>query len=416
MKRFISLLLIIVFCFTGCGTTAQEKAEVVTTVTEEIKNDSEQHEEVHEFSSEDNLKDIEDLGFSSLNDSKLLEYVKDNVYTSTVEKLDSENYFVENVDAIYISQEYIDELAYNSKENVYFGYTLSELEEQWGDKKYIFTVDDDGKTTVKAFEEYANEYDDAIKNVAIGTGVILVCVTVSVVSSGVGAPEVINAFFVAAAKDASIFALSSGTLGGAAEAVIGIIEGKSAEETLKDTALSASEGFKWGAIAGAVTGGAGEIKALKGATLNGLTMNEAAQIQKDSKYPLDIIKQMKSLDEYEMVYKKAGLYTKMVNGKLALVRDIDLDYVSKLSNGEEVTNLVRMQRGKPPVDPLTGKSYHLHHVNQDPNGTLAILTESEHLGNASILNTAGKSSEIDRSAFEKIKKHFWESLAKSLAK
>lgn len=54
--------------------------------------------------------------------------------------LDSSDYFVENVQAVYISQEYLDELAFNSQENVYFGYTLSELNAQFQGEKYIFTL------------------------------------------------------------------------------------------------------------------------------------------------------------------------------------------------------------------------------------------------------------------------------------
>ena len=77
----------------------------------------------------------------------------------------------------------------------------------------------------------------------------------------------------------------------------------------------------------------------------------------------------------------------MVNGKLALVRDIDLNYKSSLPDGREVTNLQRMQEGYAPLDPATGKAYQLHHINQDPNGTLAILKEAEHQGNSSILNS-----------------------------
>ena len=142
-------------------------------------------------------------------------------------------------------------------------------------------------------------------------------------------------------------------------------------------------------------------------------MNEAARIQKESGYPLELIKQFKSVEEYE-VYKNAGLYTKMVNGKLALVRNIDLEYVSELPTGEKVTNLVRMQKGYAPLDPATGKAYQLHHINQNPNGTLAILTEAEHQGNSSILNLFGKESEIDRKAFDAIRKEFWQKFAAGL--
>ena len=56
---------------------------------------------------------------------------------------------------------------------MYFGYTLSDITSEWGDTKYIFTVDDNGQTTVQAFEEYDDTYDKAIRNVAIGTGVFL---------------------------------------------------------------------------------------------------------------------------------------------------------------------------------------------------------------------------------------------------
>ena len=124
--------------------------------------------------------------FSGMGDPNLLRYTEDTIYENLVATLDSDEYFVENVSAVYISQEYIDELAYNSQANIYFGYTLQELAEQFQGTKYIFTLGDDGSTIVTEFEEYDDTYDRALKNVAIGTGVILVCVTVSLVSAGAG--------------------------------------------------------------------------------------------------------------------------------------------------------------------------------------------------------------------------------------
>jgi len=85
--------------------------------------------------------------------------------------------------------------------------------------------------------------------------------------------------------------LSSGALSGVSAAIVEGLETHDFEKAKKAAALSGSEGFKWGAITGALTGGTSEAIALKGATLNGLTMNQAAEIQKDSKYPLDVIKQ-----------------------------------------------------------------------------------------------------------------------------
>ena len=62
-------------------------------------------------------------------------YIEDTLYESLVSELDSEDYFVENVTAIYISQDYLDELEYNSKANVFFGYTLNGLEAQFEGNK-----------------------------------------------------------------------------------------------------------------------------------------------------------------------------------------------------------------------------------------------------------------------------------------
>ena len=94
-----------------------------------------------------------------------------------------------------------------------------------------------------------------------------------------------------------------------------------------------------------------------------------------------------------------------------MIRDIDLNYISKLDDGTQVTNLQRMDLGYAPIEPKTGKAYQLHHIGQKKDGCLAILTEKEHLGNASILNIPGKESEIDRQAFNKVRRTFWKSYA-----
>lgn len=347
--------------------------------------------------------------YNSLKDSNLLKYVEDSIYENAINALDSDMYFVENVKAVYISKEYIEELEYNSKKNIYFGYTLQELDEQFQGKKYYFTVDDNGKTVVKEVESISDDgsYNKIVKNVAIGTGVILICVTVSVVTAGVGAPAV-SMIFAASAKSATTFALSSGAIGGVTAGIAKGIETGDVKESVKAGLLAGSEGFKWGAVSGAVVGGAGKAVALKGATLNGLTMNEAAVIQKESGYPLDVIKQFKSMDQYN-ICKDAGLTTQMVNDKLALVRDIDLKFVDDKGR----TNLERMQKGLAAIDPNTGLSYELHHVGQKMDSTLAILTEAEHMqgGNNALWHAIGKESEIDRVIFDKERIAFWKSLA-----
>lgn len=355
---------------------------------------------------------MENVSFSGLNDPELQSYIEENVYQSVLKNIDTNEYFVENVQAVYISQEYIDDLTYNSQSNIFFGYTLADLDMEFEGEKYVFNVDDNGKTKVELFEEYDDTYEQIIKNVAIGTGVILICVTVSVITAGADAPAIAY-IFAGAAKSGTGFALSSAAIGGTASSAITYAKTGNVEESLKQGALDASEEFKWGAILGSVTGGVGKACALKGVTLNGLTINEAALIQKESKWSPKTIKQIKSLEEYK-VYKKAGLIEKEVNGQKALVKNIDLEYVSKLSDGSKITNLERMKKGYSPIDAATGKAYQLHHIGQKSEGTLAILTEAEHQGNASILNISGKISEIDRTAFNKVRKEFWMSFAKKV--
>lgn len=408
MKRFTALLLSCALILTSCSSQTKEEqmsiepsmvemaeaaelsevtAErnvVVQTVTESSDEPAERRaEEPSEI-----VKDS-DLGFTSLDDPDLLRYVEDDIYAQLVDQLDSTDYFVENVEAVYISKEYLDELEYNSLENIFFGYTLSELEEQFVGTKYVFTLGEDGQTVVQELEEYDDTFDRVIKNVAIGTGVILICVTVSVVSGGAGAPAV-SMIFAASAKSATIFALSSGTISGVSAGVVEGIKTKDFDQAVKAATVAGSEGYKWGAFSGALSGGASEAIALKGAALKGLTMNEAAAIQKESKYPLDVIKEFRNMKQYG-ICKDAGLKAEMVSGKTALIRNIDLNFVDDAG----LTNLQRMQVGKPALDP-TGVPYELHHIGQKADSTLAILTKAEHrLGdNHKIWHIFNKDSEV----------------------
>ena len=191
--------------------------------------------------------------FRGMNDPDLLPYIEDTLYAELVSVLDSEEFFVENVSAIYISEEYLEELAFNSQSNIYFGYTLAELEAQFQGDRYVFTLGQDNETTVEPWEAYDDTYDRVIRNVAIGTGVILVCVTVSVVTAGAGAPAV-SMIFAVAAKDGAIGALSGAALGSVSAGIVTGIQTGDMDEALKSAALAGSEGFKWGAISGTVEG------------------------------------------------------------------------------------------------------------------------------------------------------------------
>ena len=343
--------------------------------------------------------------FRGLNNPALLPYIEDTLYAQLVGTLNSEDYFVENVSAVYISQEYLEELAYNSQANVFFGFTLDELEAQFQGEKYIFTLGDDGKTAVEPWTDYVDPYEQVIGNVAVGTGVILVCVTVSAVTGGAPACSMI---FAVAAKTGALGAVSGGVLGGVSAGIVTGIQTGDMDAALQAAVVAGSEGFKWGAITGAISGGAGEAVALKGATINGLTMNQAAMIQKESGYPLDVIKGFASMEQYD-ICRNAGLSSQMVNGKTALVRSVDPDFVDELGR----TNLQRMQQGLAALDPATGQAYQLHHIGQDPGSTLAILTEAEHMqgGNNLIWHELEGASRIDRVAFKTQRESFWKSFA-----
>ena len=203
---------------------------------------------------QDETEIIHELNFNGLGDPALRQYVEDYLYADLASQFSSDDYKIEDINVIYYSKEYLDELAYNSKTNIYFGYSLAEIEEQFKGEKYIFTLGEDGKTIVKAFEGYDDTYDQVIKNVATGTGVILICVSVSAVAAAAGAP-VVSLVFACSATTAESFALSSGLISGVSAGVVTGIQTKDFKKALDAAALKGSQGFKWGAISGAVVGG-----------------------------------------------------------------------------------------------------------------------------------------------------------------
>lgn len=259
MKRVIAFLLAALMLLTGCtqqtiqNTTPSESSTNETSSTAVPGGDADETQ----GTSADEIVFDEDpvVEFASLSDPDLLQYVEDNIYTDLVARFDCEDYIIESVNAVYVSEEYLEEVAYNSQANIYFGYTLEELDAQFQGTRYIFSLGKNGETVVEEFAAYDDTYDRVIKNVAIGTGVILVCVTVSVVSGGVGAPAAVSMIFASAAKTGTIYALSSGTISAVAAGTITGIQTGDFEEAKKAAALAGSESFKWGAITGVITGG-----------------------------------------------------------------------------------------------------------------------------------------------------------------
>lgn len=241
MKRTItSLLCCVMLLICACCSTS--------TSPEEDAQSQPQESSIHQVDPA--------VDFSGLDDTDLLYYLEDYVGGDLENSL-GEDYQIESVSATYVSKEYIEELTYNSTENVYFGYTLSEIESQFKGEPFVFTLGDDGETTIKAFEKYDNTFEQVMKNVAIGTGIILLAVTVSAF-----VPQTaIQTILVTSAKSAAIAGSSSGILSGAVEGVVKYVETGDIEKSFKTAALAGSEEFKWGALGGAVAGGASKALA-----------------------------------------------------------------------------------------------------------------------------------------------------------
>ena len=252
IKKSVALLLsllMILSILQGCTVQNNESTESSEPETTTISTESSSTNEAAILSDNDIAN-----SFSGADDPNLLQYVEDTVYSNLSTSLGSDDYIIESVSSAYVSQEYIDEVKYNSRENVYFGFTKSELDEGFKGTKYVFTLGDDGKTSVKEFEPYDDTYDKILLNAAIGTGVILVCVILTVVTDGAGAPAA-AAIFATSAKSGAIAALSSAVIGGTTAGLVKGIETNDFDEAMKTAALEGSEGYKIGAIFGAVTGG-----------------------------------------------------------------------------------------------------------------------------------------------------------------
>lgn len=383
MKKVIALCLVIILFITSC---APIETSVGVFLDESI-------EETIILSPDNWLIDSNiEITFTNLGDPDLLRYLEDSVYHNIVALLDSDAFFVENVSAIFLSNEYLEQLAFNSLENIYFGYTLSELDAFFQGTRYIFNLDDSGQTVVQSFERYDDTFDRIVRNITIGTGVILLSVTVALVAPIAGASAV-SLIFTKSATTGAISALTGGAFsGGIAGVVTGVTTGD-INKALTAAALAASEGIKWGAITGSVFGGVQTAIALRGATKNGLTMNQAATLQRETRLPLDVIRQFHTMDEASFFVHEVGLRPVMINGRTTLARgDIDLNLIDELGR----TNLQRMADGLNPLT-ATGQSFEWHHIGQRANGTLALLTPSEH--DNPILHGFLTQSEINRTVF-----------------
>ncbi len=397
MKRVIALLLCLMMLLASCAPA------------ETPKDEGQPEQQMQELeaapASEAGLVWTDDIpAYSSYSDAGLLGHVEDMVYRETVSALGGGDYFVENVSAVYISREYLDEVSFNAQANLYFGYTLAELDEVFQGSRYVFTLGEDGRTTVQELQTVEGmDTEAALVNLAIGGGVLLICVTVAGVAGAVGAAEV-SILFAVAAESGTLCALRSGAFGALTEGIMVGMETGDFDAALEAAALHGSEEFKWGAISGVLGSVSEEAEALRGILCQGLSLLEAAGVQSESGFPLDVIKQFQNMGQYETC-RDAGLTPQMLNGETALVRDIDLD----AQDGEGRTNLERMSAGLAALDG-SGSAYQLCRIGEDPDATLAILTEAELQAGGGLWQpvAGGAGAETEAQAF-------WQAVSRSAA-
>ncbi len=83
-------------------------------------------------------------------------------------------------------------------------------------------------------------------------------------------------------------------------------------------------------------------------------MSDVAVIQKESKYPVELIAKFNSMEQYE-ICKSAGLTAKMIDGKTALVRKIDLDYVDDLTGKTNLMDIYGFEASEGFISDVTDK-------------------------------------------------------------
>lgn len=244
----------------------------------------------------------ENFDFNSLDDPAFLQYIEDSVYANLESEFASSEamYQIDDVSVTFVSREYLEETAYNSRANIFFGYTLAQIDEVFQGRKYVFTMSDEGDTVVQEFLEIPNDtYNRVIKNVLIGTGVILICVTVSVLTAGAAAPAAaaggasvasmaatgtlttaakVHMIFAASAHTAASFATKGALFAGATTMVTrGFETGWDMDAMAESALVNSSEAFKWGAISGAVLGGGSEALHIHKVGKGAISPREAEQ-------------------------------------------------------------------------------------------------------------------------------------------
>ena len=108
------------------------------------------------------------------------------------------------------------------------------------------------------------------------------------------------------------------------------------------------------------------------------------------------------------MFAVAGLSCEKINELYAYTRKIDLNSVITDQYGKTMTNVERIMNGYSPVD-MDGIPYELHHVGQQIDSPLAILTKPEHMqgGNNKILHFRDESGVEHGPNWTKQVHEFW---------
>lgn len=239
----------------GCSVPEGSETKVSTTSSPDAIATSTDSSSVS--SEPSTISGVAESSFASYGDPDHLQYVEDQVLAAAESELVSDDYEIQDVTASYVSQEYLDEQAYNSQENIYFGYTLSEIESQFQGTSYVFNLGSDGQTEVRTRESYDDSFEQITRNAATGSGVILICVTVSLLAGPAGASTVTTIFAVSA-KTGAVSAISKAGTSGLVRGALTAIETGDLDAAMKDAAVAASEGFAKGAIFGVIKGAFGK--------------------------------------------------------------------------------------------------------------------------------------------------------------
>ena len=240
MKRLTVLCLCLGMFISGCGVHSDE-------------NVSDGYFEIEE--------DVPE--FSGLDDGDLPGYVRDTVYANLVDNVDFDKYFVESIDTAYVSKEYLDEIEFNSQSNVFFGFSLDDINREMQGQKYIFTVDESGRSQVELAEELTDKTKEQfLKDVAVGTVVILVMVGVAALTQNPAASitagktiKIIYAVSSSSVKAGINYAGISAMVGGLSSGVLTAYQTNDLEKAMKSSVVGMGEGFKMGAIVGTISGG-----------------------------------------------------------------------------------------------------------------------------------------------------------------